>query len=1045
MTSSLNKVSTLVQYQLPQFIRDDHPVFVEFLTKYYEYLEQPGNPVYELKKFEDNYDVDTTRESMLQYFKSKILPSFPESTELSTERILKSARDFYTKKGTPDSFKFLFRVLYNTELEVYFPKLQIFKASDGKWVQPQAFRLTLSAANQNLDINLLEKHKGYGSLSRASCIIEAANRTIDKSTNREIIEIYISNLNRFYQNGEYLEISYVDANGATQLFSEKIIGAISNIKINPNRRGTKYVTGDPVVINGGLDAGSQTKTKAVAFVGNVTTGSIDSVSLLKRGYGFRALPNSLVDIITANGIGANVIVSGVDSVNAISIDYATDSILYKANSLLNVSDYDFDNAIQTYANLTIGAGNTTSAVNLKTATFTPSSVTDYYKSQVLTIVSGTGSGGTPNTATITAYNGTTKIATLSNALGIAPGATSNISLTSNANTTLARAFSFESLSLAPLVTMTVVNGGSFFDGEPDLNVISLYESDYSKQEGLLTVSPGLFNSYNNTAASIVFAGVWASSADDWYTGWRILVEKQYRTITSYNGTTKTAYLDRKFENNINQTNILTKNLYLDSRPKIIDSGKIAAIEILNGGTGYAATNVVNFIGTGYGATASLTVGGAGDITAITITDRGEGYPVAPTVNVVSTTGTGAVLTAYLFSDGEEFDVGTSKIGSIKDFTITNRGSDYVSTPNVSLKIYDINVASILESESILENDIVYQGANSNSTSFRATVDAYYPANNVLRVFNFSGTPNVGQNLIVVKTVTANVNALVQYANVEGKVYPYKYGDGKAKANAEFLNGLIKYNGFYLNTDGHVSSDKKLQDSDRYHNFSYSMVSEIGVSEYGKTLFDIGHPVGMKMLSEHVFKDYIVVDSNVSSNISSANTSGIAGTNVTAYSFYTTNKATINGSTAANVAAGDIIKISSLQNKVVLSVSNTTVYPTLTFDFINDSYEVLANNSTVVTLESNTAFIGDGRITTVLNSNTLTVSGNTGLVSNTVRVGDFVRLNLSSNVYTTNVISVTANTFQVDAVQTIFSNANNIVYQMFPTFTETSYQIIKSIS
>ena len=558
MTSSLNKVSTLVKYQLPQFIRDDHPVFVEFLTKYYEYLEQPGNPVYELKKFEDNYDVDTTRESMLQYFKSKILPSFPESTELSTERILKSARDFYTKKGTPDSFKFLFRVLYNTELEVYFPKLQIFKASDGKWVQPQAFRLTLSAANQNLDINLLEKHKGYGSLSRASCIIEAANRTIDKGTNREIIEIYISNLNRFYQNGEYLEISYFDANGATQLFSEKIIGAISNIKINPNRRGTKYVTGDPVVINGGLDDGSQTKTKAVAFVGNVTTGSIDSVSLLKRGYGFRALPNSLVDIITANGVGANIIVSSVDTVNAISINYATDSILYKANSLLNVSDYDFDNAIQTYANLTIGAGNTTSTVNLKTSTITAyngttsiattlSTTTDYYKSRVLTIVAGTGSAGVPNTATIISYNGTTSIATLQaysnltigagnttttvnlqtsiftpssvdnyynglpltivdgtgsagvpntatiisyngttkiatlnvalgtapastsnisigNRLGIAPAATSNISLTSNASTKLGTAFTFESLSLAPLVAMTVVNGGSFFVG-----------------------------------------------------------------------------------------------------------------------------------------------------------------------------------------------------------------------------------------------------------------------------------------------------------------------------------------------------------------------------------------------------------------------------------------------------------------------------------------------------------------------------------------------------------------------------------------------------
>ena len=71
MTSSLNKISTLVEYQLPQFIRDEHPVFVEFLQKYYEFLEQPGNPVYELKKFENNYDIDTTREYLLKYFKNK--------------------------------------------------------------------------------------------------------------------------------------------------------------------------------------------------------------------------------------------------------------------------------------------------------------------------------------------------------------------------------------------------------------------------------------------------------------------------------------------------------------------------------------------------------------------------------------------------------------------------------------------------------------------------------------------------------------------------------------------------------------------------------------------------------------------------------------------------------------------------------------------------------------------------------------------------------------------------------------------------------------
>ena len=154
--SSLNRVSTLVNSQLPEFIRSDYPVFVEFLEKYYEFLEQPGNPVYELKTFQDNYNVDLTRESLLKYFRTKILPSFPEETELTTERIIKSARDFYSKKGTPDSFEYLFRVLYGKDLDIYFPKLQILKASDGKWVLPQAFRLTSSAINETVNLNLLK-------------------------------------------------------------------------------------------------------------------------------------------------------------------------------------------------------------------------------------------------------------------------------------------------------------------------------------------------------------------------------------------------------------------------------------------------------------------------------------------------------------------------------------------------------------------------------------------------------------------------------------------------------------------------------------------------------------------------------------------------------------------------------------------------------------------------------------------------------------------------------------------------------------------------
>lgn len=899
--SSLNTTSSLVKYQLPEFIREDHPKFVEFLQKYYEYLEQPGNAVYELKRMQDNYDVDTARADLLTYFKSKILPSFPEKTELSTERIIKASRDFYERKGTPDSFKFLFRVLYDLDVEVLFPKLQILRASDGKWVQPQAFRLNLSSANEGFDVNLIEKCKGYGSISRASCIIEQANMTIDKGTGKEIVEIYVSGVNRFFQNGENLEVEYIDRFGLTQTFSEKIIGAISNIKINPKRRGTKYMTGDPVILSGGLDTTAETASKAIAYVGNVTTGSIDSVSITKAGYNFRIFPFSMIDIISTNGVGANVIISQVKDDEKVTIPYCTDSILYKAASTIGVSwntDYGFSNAEMTYCNNTIGVGNTTTTVNLATSTFLNSTIgiagnthNNYYNSMALTVISGTGSAGT-NTATIIAYNGTTKIATLSNPLSVAPDETSKVALFSNANTTLVKAFSYDPLDLAPIKVTLVVEGGAKFDAVPTLNAISVYSTDYSSEDGdpftgLILLPVGTY-SYYKTEKSIHFSSELAghyivaaeSKYNDYYAGSRIVVKSSlmashFRTVVSYDAVNRIAYLDRELENNINPVRFPNEcAVYIDTRQNLRTMGRIAHIDVLTAGNGYSDTDIAEFVGTGYGAAASLTVSD-GHITGITITNAGEGYVYPPTIVIKNSTGgtstgTGAILQCILFADGEDFDVKTGKIGQIKDIVIPNRGSDYVETPNVSLKIYDIKI-STPTSEYIIENDSLYQGTDVNNTTFRGTVDSYFKdksGRNIVRVFNYSGAPTTGQTVTIVKTGVPNVTAtILSEVDItqelsDGTIYKYsyprKYGDGRAKANASFLNGLIKYNGYYYNTDGHISSDKKIQDSEKYHNFSYSLISDSSYLDYARTIHDIAHPSGTKLLPVRSIKNEMIV-------------------------------------------------------------------------------------------------------------------------------------------------------------------------------------------
>ena len=51
-------LSSIVESQLPEFIREEHQLFAKFIKRYYEWLEKNGNIVLESKKLDDAKDVD---------------------------------------------------------------------------------------------------------------------------------------------------------------------------------------------------------------------------------------------------------------------------------------------------------------------------------------------------------------------------------------------------------------------------------------------------------------------------------------------------------------------------------------------------------------------------------------------------------------------------------------------------------------------------------------------------------------------------------------------------------------------------------------------------------------------------------------------------------------------------------------------------------------------------------------------------------------------------------------------------------------------------
>lgn len=126
--------SIVVNSQAPEFIRSDYAKFITFLQKYYQFLESNGNALDVIRNLESYNDIDYQEDSnILSIFYTLFLPDFPQVLKADKKFILKNIVDLYNSKGSIDSIKAFFRILYGDEVEVFLPKTDILKLDAGVW------------------------------------------------------------------------------------------------------------------------------------------------------------------------------------------------------------------------------------------------------------------------------------------------------------------------------------------------------------------------------------------------------------------------------------------------------------------------------------------------------------------------------------------------------------------------------------------------------------------------------------------------------------------------------------------------------------------------------------------------------------------------------------------------------------------------------------------------------------------------------------------------------------------------------------------------
>ncbi len=295
-------ISPFISSKLPEFVVVDHNIFVDFTKAYYEWLERSGNPVYISRRFQEYINIDETLDTFLPYFLSTYAPFLPDElgSNANLKTVIPNMIDFYKKKGTKDSLKFFFRLLYNIDIELFYPKLQLFKTSDGKYKE----RYLINAHVHGLTSGSLPVLVGR----KIKQLLD--NRLLADATVESVVNIMGNGgpyqkfeLSGLY--GDFVEGVTVEIPIAGDSEYATIIPSIKTLTVSTG--GANYLIGDKITITG---------TGPGAFVsgfrgevGSINSyGTITSVNILDGGIRASGIKGSTytVSIASREGTGATL-------------------------------------------------------------------------------------------------------------------------------------------------------------------------------------------------------------------------------------------------------------------------------------------------------------------------------------------------------------------------------------------------------------------------------------------------------------------------------------------------------------------------------------------------------------------------------------------------------------------------------------------------------------------------------------------------------------------------------------------------------------------
>jgi len=261
-----------------------------------------ANPVQNIQQLLDYADVDKTIQGFLTKFRNSFLTSIPDSlhSSINKRNLIKNIKSLYQAKGTKRASEIFFKLLFNEDAEIRYPKDNILRVSDGKWDTKKVIRCTevgTSDATNLIGQTITQANDPTSaSVNEATAIVEDVFKFIIGGVT--IVELVLgdTSVSGTFQPGQ--NVTGTDNTDSDVLITLAVTGIINNRTITND--GGLYNEEDELAITAG-------GTGASLKLGPVGSGSIQEIVIDSGGSGYE-----VGDVINFSSGNASAKVSVVD-------------------------------------------------------------------------------------------------------------------------------------------------------------------------------------------------------------------------------------------------------------------------------------------------------------------------------------------------------------------------------------------------------------------------------------------------------------------------------------------------------------------------------------------------------------------------------------------------------------------------------------------------------------------------------------------------------------------------------------------------------------